>query len=786
MNVVTENILDNYPGIAIRVNPVSGELLYVGGSFKDDIFDNFEHNKNITLLDLRSLIVKADQKKVMALTNKHIEAKENWNIEYRVKNKDKTIWLREQAQYSLNEKGSRIDLFIHDVTTFKTQNKKLMNKISEVSKSSDIKNEFFASMSHEIRTPMNAVMGMAQILAKTKMDIDQKQYLDTIVSASDALVQIINDILDVSKLEAGKFDLLEEELDLEQLCLDVCHLLAIRAEEKQIKLFLDFIPAEDKNVVSDGGRIRQILINLIGNAIKFTEEGSVTLVVELESSSDKTEFKFSIKDTGIGIPEKAQKSVFGAFSQVDAKIAKKFGGTGLGLQICEKLVLLMNGEIGLESEIDKGSTFWFSLPMETRETPEITLLNFNEKRCLLVDNNFISCNISKSILEDTNLQVTTLNDSEDALALLTNENVKFNLIVLESELAGLDGLKLAKLIKSDKRYIEVPILLLAPLTVKKDKRQLFGSGINVYLSNPLSPSLLKSALYSLGEIQHKTEAIYVSNKNINQLDSGYEQFHFSGTVLIADDVEVNRFILNSMLSQFGIISDFASNGLEAVEKVKTNNYDLIFMDCRMPVMDGYEATNIIKAMSDDKSKTPIVALTANAGKSDEEACLSAGMDGFMSKPYTEDEIVNTLKTWISHEKTDKADAVVSDINTNERTDIDLIQFDRIRATLGDEFTEFAADLPSKFRVYHQEIIAALRSGDLILAGEKSHALKGLSGMIGAVYISDLGHKLELAAAEKDLESINILLAKLDSAIMKSESIIQINLYPDFVDSVILF
>ena len=786
MSNATESIMDNYPGLAIRINPMSGDVLFIGGLCKTYLLKNIVQTKGMTFAQIRSLIIKSDQKRVTDICSKRIDDHENWNIEYRVKIGSDTVWLREQAQFGEYRKKPVIDLFIHDVTIFKNQNKKLKNEIAKVNKSADIKNEFFASMSHEIRTPMNAVMGMAQILEKTKMDIDQKQYLSTIVNASNALVQIINDILDVSKLEAGKFDLLEEEMDLEKLCLDVCHLLAIRAEEKQLTLILDFKPTENKIVHGDAGRIRQILINLIGNAIKFTEHGHVTLIVELDDVEGKNSYRFSVKDTGIGIPEKAQKNVFNAFSQVDASITKNFGGTGLGLQICQKLVYLMKGEIGLVSELNKGSTFWFSIPMESFDKRATSHIDFQEKHCLLVDDNPVSFNVTRKILEDTNLVVTGISDPEDVLALLTYDKVKLHLIILKKDLIGLDGLKLTELIKNDKRYSKTPVILLTPLTIKENRKQLLDHGVNIYLSLPLTPSLLKIALHSLSTIREKTEAVYISNKIMDQLDEDQHQFRFKGTVLIADDVEVNQFILNLMLSQFGIVSDFANNGLEALEKVKKNDYDLIFMDCRMPVMDGFEATRKIKSLINEKSSIPIIALTANAGKSDEQACLNAGMDGFLTKPYTESEILNIIKKWITREEIDSSTIANIQETEFERIDIEMSQFKAIQTTVGDGFADFASALPDKFRRYQEDIFSAVREGDLSGAGEKAHAFKGISGLIGAVHISELAQIIENAAKEKDLESLNIALSKLDAAIERSESIILGNLHPDLDDSVILF
>jgi len=782
MTSLCKKMVDNYPGIAVRYNAHTGKVLLIGGLYKDIFLSNYKSDANLVISDIRASIIKLDKKSVIESTEAHVNNQDNWNIEYRVKYQNKTVWLREQAQVDLEKKTPVVDLYISDVTEFKNKHKKLEKELTTATKSADLKNEFFASMSHEIRTPMNAVMGMAQILAKTQMDFEQEQYLDTIVNASHSLVQIINDILDVSKLEAGRIDLLEEEVDLEKLCLDVCHLLSMRAEEKQIKLYLDFKPTKRHRVVSDSGRIRQILINLIGNAIKFTEKGYVILSVEYDCTDSN--YKLSVTDTGIGIPKKAQKSVFEAFSQADATISKQFGGTGLGLQICKKLVSLMNGDLGIESEVNKGSTFWFSLPLQpldelkTTETIEGT-------QCLLVDNDTVNLNIMENILCQAEAKVTRINDSEDVLALLTNSDNHYDHIIIDKDLAGLDGLKLASLIKKDKRYLNVPIILLTPISTKENKHKLFESGINAYLTKPLSPSILINAIVTSNNSENQTEAHYISNKS-NNTDQEGKHFHFTGKALIADDLEVNQFILNSMLAQLGIVADFANNGLEALNKVKQNDYDLVFMDCRMPVMDGFEATQQIKALSDNKSDIPIIALTANAGERDKQQCYDAGMDGFLSKPYTETEIIDIITTWLSKDKIEIQHDVKETIVENKSKALDLTQLDAIRQTLGDEFDTFAEGISDKFKVYDDDISAALMEGNMGVVHEKSHALKGLSALIGAIEVSKLAKNLEQAGIEKDLETANLNLSKLKPAIAEFHTEILHSINPDMADSVILF
>jgi len=753
----------------------------MGGLYQEIILDNLDYNEELNLDGLRQLIIRLDKKKIVDRTNAAIDQLKNWNTEYRIRHNNKTIWLREQAQFDFEQRSPLIDLFISDVTEFKKQNRQLKNKLSSAAKTADQKNEFFASMSHEIRTPMNAVMGMAQILTKTQMDYEQQQYLGTIVNASHSLVQIINDILDVSKLEAGKIDLLSEEIDLEELCLDVCHLLTMRAEEKNLHLYLDFKPINKKRVYTDAGRVRQILINLIGNALKFTEQGYVILTVELTPTEEH--YKFSVRDTGIGIPEEAQKSVFEAFSQADATITKNFGGTGLGLQICQKLVGLMKGNIGVESEVDKGSTFWFSLPLQANE--ESNKVNLTGSHGMLVDNAQISLELMEKTVASVGASATKISDAEDVLAILTTSDNQFDFFLIDKDMDGLDGLKLASLVKSDPRYINIPIILMTSMTAKLNSQKMFESGVNAYLTKPVSSSVLLKAINTAKTINNQSEAVYVSNKN-DELDDEHENNQFSAKALVADDLEVNQFILNSMLSKFGVVADFANNGLEALDKVKNNHYDLIFMDCRMPVMDGFEATRRLKVLSDEKSKIPVIALTANMGESDKQACYDAGMDGFLSKPYVESDILNTIKEWVSGEKVSVSDAMELSTEETQTPVLDLNQFEAIQQTLGDGFLVFAESMPAKFSDYHAQISDALLEGSMQMVHEKSHALKGLSALIGATMVSSLASSLEEAGKDKNLELANLSLSKLSTAISEfNEAILQYT-NPDIEDAIVLF
>ena len=453
MTNIDKNVLENYPGITLRFDPASKNISFFEGAKKGKIFPGTELSDSLSLDDLRKYVVQNQRVAVENATSTSLENGESWSIEYSVEIENRHVWLREQS-YLTNDVDSNevvVGLFIDEITASKQEKQQFLDELNKANESASDKNEFFASMSHEIRTPMNAVIGMAQILGKTALDVEQKQYVNTIMSSSNALVQIINDILDFSKIEAGKINLVLEEVDLEFLCLEICHLLSSRAQEKHLKIYLNYKVKDCKRVLLDKGRIRQILINLIGNAIKFTDTGYVELVVEnslIDDDSDRTiNFKFSIKDSGIGISEAAKNNLFKAYAQADDSINQRFGGTGLGLKISQRLINLMGGNISLESTVGEGSNFWFVIPLEF--TPDSEPENINQSSCLLIGDDLHGNNLIDEIIQSYEINIETVTSLDDAYKTISKSQ-KCDVFIVDNVWDEPEVLKIFRYIKSQR------------------------------------------------------------------------------------------------------------------------------------------------------------------------------------------------------------------------------------------------------------------------------------------------------------------------------------------------
>ena len=366
MSYFHKAFIDNFPGVIIGFNLSTKRLCSIEGKGKAQLFANLHERDNLSLAEFRSCIADSHRESIAEQTQSLLTHKKNWSVEYPIKHAADEFWLREESFYGHNEQTTenQLGLIITDITKQKRQQQNLERDIESAKHTANTKNEFFASMSHEIRTPMNAVMGMAQILAKTALDSEQKQYVKTIMGSSNALVQIINDILDLSKLEAGKLDITQDKVDLESLCLEVCQLLTARAQDKGLQLLLDYQITEVDSVIADKGRLRQILINLIGNAIKFTEQGYVCLQVSLEKQKDKSVFQFSVKDTGIGISEDDLPNVFDSFYRIPSGKVHNVKGLGLGLSYVKYIITQLNGNIQVKSKPGSGTRFEITLPLK--------------------------------------------------------------------------------------------------------------------------------------------------------------------------------------------------------------------------------------------------------------------------------------------------------------------------------------------------------------------------------------------------------------------------------------
>jgi two-component system sensor histidine kinase/response regulator len=523
-------------------------------------------------------------------------------------------------------------------------------------RASSAKSEFLARMSHEIRTPMNGVMGMSELLQGTELTPRQRHLSETISHSAEALLQIINDILDFSKVEAGKLELERVEFGLREAVEETIEIFAGRAHAKGLELACAIELDVPGTVCGDPMRLRQVLINFVGNAIKFTDSGEV--IVRVRAVGMGGLLRFEVIDTGIGISEEAQAHIFNAFNQADSFTTRKYGGTGLGLAICRQLAALMGGEIGVHSEVNRGSTFWFEVQLEPviDATPTLTRLprlNLVGLRALIVDDNASNREILQQHLQSWGVEVVAAGTSAAALAALNaDDGARFDLGLVDDQMPGIDGMQLAKLIRRDPRWSALRLILLSTRDHESgsESSQLFAA----LLTKPLRRSQLFGCVTRVMTIEpgaaiDAPPAASAPAEPVAPAAPATAARAVGPKILLVEDNPVNREVAVGMLESLGCGTDAAENGWLAIEAMNTATYDAVLMDCQMPVMDGLTATGEIRRreQSSGAARVPIIALTANAMEGDRERCLAAGMDDFLSKPFTQQQLATLLRRWLA-------------------------------------------------------------------------------------------------------------------------------------------